>query len=394
MIIPENIKNIILRLEEHGHRAYAVGGCVRDSLLGRQPEDWDVCSSALPEEVMAIFGADAVPTGLKHGTVTVKCGGERAEVTTFRIDGMYSDHRRPDSVRFSRSVADDLARRDFTMNAMALGIDGELVDPFGGRRDIERRLIRCVGEPERRFEEDALRMFRGLRFSAVLGFEIGEGTMRALYEKAPLAREIAPERIRGELEKLITASCLSPLTPLFDSGLMDAFCERIPGLDPRPLLFLPKASRLRWAGLCAFLESRSAAETSAFLARLRCDRDTVRLCSAGVGAALAGMPADKAQWKRLLSHIGVEAARCAAAAGTALGCAGAFAGLEAALASGECWSLKELAVSGGDILALGFNGKETGAVLHRLLEHVIEAPEDNKREILLQMAKNGAVSRK
>lgn len=389
MIIPENIKNMILRIEEHGHRAYAVGGCVRDSLLGREPEDWDVCSSALPEEIMAIFGADAAPTGLKHGTVTVRCGNEKAEVTTFRIDGTYSDHRRPDAVRFSRSVTDDLARRDFSMNAIALGVDGELVDPFGGRQDIQKRLIRCVGEPERRFEEDALRMFRGLRFSATLGFEIDPGTMSALYKKALLAREIAPERIRAELEKLLNADSLSPLTPLLDSGLMDAYCERVTGFDGQSLLSLPKAVRLRWAGLCALLEVRGAAVSSEFLQRLRCGKDTVRFCSTGVSAALSGMPADKASWKLLLSRIGIEAAYCAAAAGTALGYAGAFEDLEQTLAGGECWSMKELAVSGEDILALGLGGRETGRILRRLLAHVIETPEDNEKELLLKMVQTG-----
>lgn len=389
MIIPDNIKNIILRIEEHGHRAYAVGGCVRDSLLGRKPEDWDVCSSALPEEVMAIFGQDALPTGLKHGTVTVRSGGGKAEVTTFRIDGEYTDHRRPDSVRFSHSVTDDLARRDFCMNAIALGLDGELIDPFGGQEDIEKRLVRCVGEPGRRFEEDALRMFRGLRFSAVLGFSIDAGTMEAIHQKASLAREIAPERVRVELEKLLLADSLSPLVPLFASGLMDAYCARIGSFDYRPLMALPKIPRLRWAGLCALLERADAASTSGFLEKLRCDRDSVRLCSAGAAAALKAVPVNRTEWKKLLSQIGMEAARCAAAAGAALGHAGTFEGLEEVLASGECWSLRELAVNGADLLALGCSGKETGLVLRRLLEHVIEVPEENQKEKLLEIAKNG-----
>ncbi|MGN1002691.1 MAG: CCA tRNA nucleotidyltransferase [Oscillospiraceae bacterium] len=389
MVIPEFVKNIIGRLREQGHRAYAVGGCVRDSLLGRVPEDWDICSSALPEEVLALFGPDALPTGLKHGTVTVRSGGGKAEVTTFRIDGAYSDHRRPDSVRFSSSLTEDLARRDFCMNAMALGPDGELIDPFDGRGDIEKRLVRCVGEPARRFEEDALRMFRGLRFSAVLGFCLDAGTLAALYEKAPLARELAPERVRVELEKLLLADDLSPLLPLFDSGLMDAYSARPGELDGQPLAALPREPRLRWAGLCALLEQAGAANTAPFLEQLRCDRDTVRLCSAGVSAALNGVPGDRRGWKRLLSRIGAEAARCAAAAGVTLGHIDAFEGLEDALGSGECWCLKELAVRGDDLLALGCGGKETGAVLRRLLEHVIEVPEDNEKELLLEMAKHG-----
>ena len=171
MKIPGYVQAVLQALETAGHEAWCVGGCVRDSLLGRTPEDWDVTSSALPEETLAIFGSRAFPTGLKHGTVTVKTSGGPVEVTTFRVDGAYHDHRRPDSVSFTCSVDEDLGRRDFTINAMALNLRGELRDLFRGQEDLKLHLLRCVGDPDRRFQEDALRILRGLRFSAVLDLE-------------------------------------------------------------------------------------------------------------------------------------------------------------------------------------------------------------------------------
>ena len=176
MEIPENVQAVLKTLESAGHEAWCVGGCVRDALLGRSPGDWDVAASAQPEETLAAFGPRGLPTGLKHGTVTVKTPEGPVEVTTYRIDGVYRDHRRPESVAFTRSLDEDLARRDFTINAMARNLRGELRDPFGGREDLRRGILRCVGDPDRRFQEDALRILRGLRFAAALGLEIEPGT--------------------------------------------------------------------------------------------------------------------------------------------------------------------------------------------------------------------------
>ena len=202
--IPEFVKNLLCTLESAGHQAWCVGGCVRDLRLGRTPVDWDVTSSALPEETMALFGERAVPTGLKHGTVTVRTEDQPVEVTTFRKDGAYRDHRRPETVTFTDSLEEDLRRRDFTVNAMALDLRGTFRDPFGGLGDLERGILRCVGEPERRFYEDALRILRGLRFSACLGFVLEEKTASAIREKKELLRDIAPERVWAELSRLLT----------------------------------------------------------------------------------------------------------------------------------------------------------------------------------------------
>ena len=178
------------------------GGCVRDTLMGRRPNDWDVATSAAPEAVQSLFRR-TVPTGLRHGTVTVLYGGGRCEVTTYRVEGAYSDHRRPDSVRFTPSLSDDLSRRDFTINAMAMDASGNVTDPFGGREDISRRIVRCVGEPRERFEEDALRMLRAVRFAAKLGFEIEAGTRCAIRRCAPLAASLSAERVAGELSGVL-----------------------------------------------------------------------------------------------------------------------------------------------------------------------------------------------
>lgn len=201
---PRYVRRVLNSLSSRGHIACLVGGCVRDMLLGVYPNDWDISTSALPEEVMELF-PDTIPTGIKHGTVTVKQGSRRVEVTTFRRDGGYTDHRHPDEVSFVGDLTSDLSRRDFTINAMAVNPDGLITDLFGGIRDLRNGLIRCVGVPGVRFKEDALRMFRALRFSARLGFEIEEGTRMAIEKCAPLAADIAAERVGEELQKLLVS---------------------------------------------------------------------------------------------------------------------------------------------------------------------------------------------
>ena len=175
-MMPQEVRSLLARLESAGYQGWAVGGCVRDTLRGAAPSDWDVTTDARPERVMALFGERAIPTGLKHGTVTVCAGETHVEVTTFRRDGTYSDHRRPDAVQFSSSLEEDLARRDLTVNAMAMDLRGHICDPFGGQEDLSRRVLRCVGDPLRRLDEDALRIMRTLRFAAVLGFAIDPST--------------------------------------------------------------------------------------------------------------------------------------------------------------------------------------------------------------------------
>lgn len=389
IIPPKYIIHILKTLRMRGHSAYLVGGCVRDILLGVRPQDWDICTSALPEQVLDIFPG-SVPTGLKHGTVTVKVNSRRAEVTTFRTEDHYTDHRHPDSVRFVSDLRSDLSRRDFTMNAIALSANGIILDPFGGAEDIEHKRIRCVGEPERRFEEDALRMFRALRFAARLGFDIEPGTMRAIYLKAPLALELAPERVRDELEKILLSPSPETVFDLMAAGLLEGHARR-PLSDKEPFIALgrlPKKALNRWAGLCALLLSlgsiRSAEE---FLSNLRLDSRTVRCCATAAELLAAPLPSSPAEWKRLLSRHGLEPVSCAAhCADAARGGKQNGKALKAVLKSGDCFSMKHLAVTGDDLLDLGLEGRALGEMLSFLLDYVIDHPENNRRELLLALA--------
>lgn len=227
MDIPQSITQVLYKLEAAGYEAYIVGGCVRDSLMGRQPQDFDIATSALPEETMAVF-ADlrVIPTGLKHGTVTVIADKEPVEITTYRVDGDYADGRRPDSVRFTRSIAEDIARRDFTMNGIAYSPKRGLFDCCGGAEDIRRGRICCIGNPDTRFNEDALRILRALRFSAVLGFEIEPRTAHSIVNNRALLQKVSGERILSELEKLLCGADCGRVLHDFH----EVFAEIIPDL--------------------------------------------------------------------------------------------------------------------------------------------------------------------
>ena len=202
--LPDPVYRLLDHLSRAGFSAYVVGGCVRDSLLGLQPHDWDICTSATPDQMKQVFrGFHTVETGLKHGTMTVVVDHKPYEVTTFRVDGNYSDHRHPDSVRFVDNLTQDLARRDFTVNAMAFSPASGLADPFNGQQDLSAGLIRCVGIPEQRFDEDALRVLRALRFASVYDFTIEPATASALRKMSPDLKRVAGERVREELLKLL-----------------------------------------------------------------------------------------------------------------------------------------------------------------------------------------------
>ena len=222
MKLPEEVKCIIELLNRRGHEAYAVGGAVRDTLLGRKPEDWDITTSALPDEIKSIFNR-TVDTGIEHGTVTVLMKGKGFEVTTYRIDGEYLDSRHPKDIKFTRNLSEDLLRRDFTINAMAYNDRDGLVDEYGGKEDLKDGIIRCVGDPVKRFEEDALRMLRAVRFSAQLGFDIHPDTKEAIAKLAPTIKNISAERIRDELLKLIESDNPGFIRELYSLGLTQHF---------------------------------------------------------------------------------------------------------------------------------------------------------------------------
>lgn len=387
---PKYVRRVLRGLQARGYVAYLVGGCVRDMVLGVRPHDWDICTSALPEQVMAVFPG-ALPTGIRHGTVTVRVNSRSVEVTTFRSEANYTDHRHPETVRFVGELTADLGRRDFTVNAMALSPDGLIMDPFGGLEDLERRCIRCVGSPELRFEEDALRMFRALRFSARLDFDIEGDTLAAIEKKAPLAAALAAERVRDEVEKTLLTARPETVGLMLRLGLLDAFllsrAEALPEL--KVLSRLPRKALDRWMALCVILRRRGLiGPVEDFLTALRLDSRTIRCCAAGAVLLEGSEPRSAPEWKRLLRRWGVDTVSCAARCRDALDGGSSSRELKAVLKSGQCFSMKHLAVTGDDLAALGLEGRELGEMLNFLLDYVIEYPDNNRRELLLSLAGN------
>lgn len=378
---------IIAALEQHGYEAYVVGGCVRDSLMGLLPKDWDITTSAEPEEIKAVF-AHTFDTGIEHGTVSVRERGETYEVTTYRIDGQYEDHRRPDSVTFTRSLDEDLARRDFTVNAMAFHPERGLVDLFDGVGDLERGIIRAVGCPNERFEEDALRMLRAVRFAARFGFEIEPVTYAAIGEKAPTLEHVSAERIASELNQMLVGPRPEYIEKLTETGLM---AYAMPGfeLNSEDLKLVAKLSaekKQRWAGL---LFRMTPDEAGTLLKELKFDNATRLYVEHMLKWKDESVPTDAKGMRRFLSGLGREYFP------DLIGLREGF---------GECFprrvkrlyrkeknralSVKELAVSGKDLLEAGFpGGKSLGLMLDALLGQVLDRPRLNRKDKLLKIAR-------
>ena len=367
---PKYVIHILNTLERSGYEARLVGGCVRDTLLHRRPNDWDVATAAPPEAVTELFER-TVPTGIRHGTVTVLYGGSACEVTTYRVEGAYSDHRRPDSVRFTSRLEEDLSRRDFTINAMAMDASLAITDPFGGREDLSRRLIRCVGDARERFTEDSLRMLRAVRFAAQLDFALDSAALEAIAGCAPLCSALSPERVAAELRAVLASRDPDMVWLMADLGLLNAWLTPREG-ERTHLGALPRCARL--AHFCSDLSRCvSITSTDTFLRSLRMDTRSVKTCSAAAEILASG----SRDYKRLLRDYGEDAVLAAYPKSRRL---------RAVLRSGECWSLASLAITGGELAALGYAGRELGEELRRLLEHVIDCPEDNRPEILCKLA--------
>ena len=367
---PKYVIHILNTLERSGYEARLVGGCVRDTLLHRRPNDWDVATAAAPEAVTELFER-TVPTGIRHGTVTVLYGGSACEVTTYRVEGAYSDHRRPDSVRFTSRLEEDLSRRDFTINAMAMDASLAITDPFGGREDLSRRLIRCVGDARERFTEDSLRMLRAVRFAAQLDFALDSAALEAIAGCAPLCSALSPERVAAELRAVLASRDPDMVWLMADLGLLNVWLTPREG-ERTHLSALPRCARL--AHFCNDLSRcGSITSTDTFLRSLRMDTRSVKTCSAAAEILASG----SRDYKRLLRDYGEDAVLAAYPKSRRL---------RAVLRSGECWSLASLAITGGELAALGYTGRELGEELRRLLEHVIDCPEDNRPEILCKLA--------
>ena len=431
--IPAPVGEILKTLEAAGYGAWCVGGCVRDALLDRMPGDWDVTTSARPEETMALFAGRAVPTGLRHGTVTVKTEQGGVEITTLRRDGAYRDHRRPETVTFTDSLEEDLRRRDFTINAMAADLQGTLYDPLGGRADLTEKVLRCVGEPERRFEEDALRILRTLRFAAVLGFSVEPRTDAALRVKAPLLRCIAPERILTETDKLLCGSYVLPVLLNWPDVLAMFLPEIAPcvgfdqhnrhhiydvwGHSAHAVAAVPAEVVLRWTMLlhdigkpaCFTRDEQGVGHfyghpaISADLAadicrRLRMDNRTAERIVTLVRWHDRDIARTEKAIARAVSQLGEETFRQLLVVKRADNAAQSpedrcrLADIQQAedllntlLAKRQCFSLKDLTVKGGDLMALGLRGREVGDALQYLLNAVLDGT-PNDKETLLKLA--------
>lgn len=395
MRLPETVRDILNKLETAGFQAYAVGGCVRDSILGKEPDDWDFTTDARPEEVKALFPR-TVDTGLQHGTVTVLLGGEGYEVTTYRIDGNYSDGRHPDSICFTPSLAEDLKRRDFTINAMAVSERGELVDLFGGQEDLARGCIRCVGDPYARFREDALRMLRAVRFAAQLNFEIEAETFKALTELSPNLARVSKERILAELTKLLLSNHPEKLELLYVAGLAPEMAAHFPGvhLDSRAAR-LPRCKALRFA---AAGERITPEALGKLLTELKSDRATRDRAVLLLTAVHKPLPEGETEVRRCLSDIGHDAfTELLLLKEAGYGSEETTGGVEqrteriAKLRAlrqeiaerGDCLEIRGLALGGAELLALGIpKGPALGACLRALLNAVLEEPARNEKTYL------------
>ena len=402
-MLPGPVRGILTTLQQQGHSAFAVGGCVRDSLLGRPPCDWDVCTSARPGEIKAAFpGKSLSAPGVRHGTITVLLEHIPYEVTTFRTDGAYSDHRHPDSVHFVRSVSEDLARRDFTVNAMAYSPASGLIDPFGGARDLAAKCLRCVGDPARRFSEDALRILRMARFAASMGFSIEPRTEAAALDQCSVLTQLPVERCRAEFCKMLCGRwaprvlrgqrlLCAPLVPSAAQTSERAWEEAVSAIAAAP------------DDLCVRLGILCRVVAPGQLAPLCPDAKTARTATLLAECAeepLRALPSVARRWlhrlgaETLQKLVRVQAAFAAARRDRAKQSelVEVAKTLRRALENGACCERAQLAVSGEDALAAGIPaGGEVGAALESLLDRVIEGTLPNERAVLLeQLAAWGA----
>lgn len=392
MFLPEKVEYLISRLASAGYRADAVGGCVRDSLLGRVPGDYDITTSATPNEMKRVFSdLKTVETGIKHGTLTVILDSEPYEITTYRIDGEYTDNRRPDSVKFTDRLSEDLSRRDFTVNAMCYSHEYGYTDLFGGLKDLEGKLIRAVGDPVRRFNEDALRIMRAIRFSSTLGFEIETGTSDAIFETAHLLKNIAKERIYAEWTKLIGGMGALGVIERYSSVISVAIPEITEiNLESKSGFESAKAE-IRELMLFASLYGEDSAEHFySALTSLRCDNKH-KDYGYSVLKNYKAKTDDSVSQNILLIKTDLEVARGVIELKIALGLSESqeLEILDSLIENGVCYRISDLKINGNDIRSLGLSGKKIGETLEALLYSVAEGKIENCRdELIKEVAKN------
>lgn len=385
--IPPYVREIMNRIDAAGYEAFAVGGSLRDLLLGKEPHDWDVTASALPEAVASLFpDKKVIPTGIKHGTVTVLSDGFPIEITTYRVDGEYTDSRRPDKVEFTRNIEDDLSRRDFTVNALAYNEKRGLFDLFGGKEDLENKIIRAVGDAEKRFTEDALRIMRAFRFSAQLGFDIEENTLAAAKKLGYRLENIARERIGSEFMRLLSSDY--PEKALADMERVVFEVLPIDEIEKERFSLIEKLEFGAETRLALLLYGKENEELLSVAHALRLSNEQKRIFTLlATGAEKFELSPVSA--RRFLRHYGEEAN----AAAKMLSLLGVISPefeeiVSAEAAKKPCLTLGDLSVSGSDLIALGIaSGKGVGTLLSSLLDAVIEDPSLNEKENLIETAK-------
>lgn len=437
IVLPRKVLMIINNLQFHGYEAFAVGGCVRDSILAKRPEDWDITTSAKPEQIKKLFRR-TVDTGIKHGTVTVLLGKDSFEVTTYRVDGAYEDSRHPKEVRFTNRLEEDLKRRDFTINAMAYNDEVRLVDVFGGMQDLNHHLIRCVGDPEERFSEDALRILRAVRFSAQLNFPIEPNTAAAVRKLAPTLKNISAERIRTELVKLLVSAHPERIRDAYELGItqiilpewdaMEGVTQNTPhhkynvaehtiramkNVKRDKILRLtmlfhdmgkPAVKTTDENGRDHFRGHALVSEETArrVMRRLKFDNETVKTVARLVCYHDYRVEATSQNVRRAMNRIGVElfpyylAVRMADAKAQSTyqrrekieNIVEMRRLYKETLQQEDCVTLRQLAVGGHELMELGMKpGREIGSMLSELLEYVIDDPSRNTKEILCDYVK-------
>ena len=382
---------------ENGYEAYAVGGCVRDSILGRTPGDWDITTSALPMQVKALFRR-TIDTGIQHGTVTVMLGKNGYEVTTYRIDGKYEDSRHPKSVKFTSNLVEDLKRRDFTINAMAYNDEHGIVDAFDGMGDLKRKIIRCVGKAHDRFDEDALRILRAVRFSAQLGFDIEDDTAKAAKELAPTLVKISRERIHTELNKLLLSDNPDYFSVVYDLGVMKIIIPELENIDAHKLdkikHFIKKTSAVLPERYAALLSCVDADTAGRILKGLKLDNATISMAAKLVKYYNMNPMLSEADVRHYINEVGEnDALRIIdfniSVCGSELikGYTDMKKICVMVKERGDCTELRNLKISGRDLMEAGFPaGKQLGEILQKLLCEVLDNPKFNEYNYLLKRA--------
>ena len=400
--MPKDVKYIINTLEKNGYEAYAVGGCVRDAIIGKEPNDWDITTNATPMQVKKLF-KHTIDTGIQHGTVTIMIHKVGYEVTTYRIDGKYADGRHPDKVEFTVSLKEDLKRRDFTINAMAYNDTKGIIDLFGGIEDLKEGIVKCVGNPYNRFDEDALRILRAFRFAAVLNFEVEEKTKKAAGDLAENLNKISKERIRTELDKLIMSDTPEKLMEARKCGLLKYILSEVEGdINIELVKAMPKNNYMKWAAL---LYHREEEEVSKILKKLKFDNKTVNICKRIVGYSKDFRNIYKENVRVAAHEVGVDIFdKFLEFSKVCINLQDWKGGeypdnsdyinniehlYKKVIDDGDCLSLKELAVKGGDLMEIGVpKGAKLGEILNILLYKVLDNPKYNNREKLLEIAGN------